>query len=385
MLSSADPVQAKSPDYKVRQLLDDFSNALGDQFIDEPEVEATLRTTVANAYRAVGLLSRAEPHFERALELQRGAGGPDDVVIGDILSDYAWALYELGKTDAAFSTIEEALEIYRRNGSPRQRMFHALTTLHTFLIWSARWKEAESIADEAVVIAGDQESAEVSGIMSFASNLARSKLGQKEYPEAEIMARQALKLSRRLNGDQHPQTAWSWAMLGLTLRSQMKLTEAESAQRKALAIFRQYYGREHKSIQLTLIRLACVLAAKGEVEEAKLARDEAIAGYEDAVKRGMTDAGCCNTLVTYLATDVSEVIRDGRRAIEIAKNACEMSDYRDANVLAHLAEAYAEAGDFDSAVKWSEKAIELADDESRAGLTERLESYRIRKPWRISF
>ncbi len=48
-----------------------------------------------------------------------------------------------------------------------------------------------------------------------------------------------------------------------------------------------------------------------------------------------------------------------------------------------LAAAYAEAGDFDAAVRWQARAIELLGDESaRDRFRSRLELYRARKPYR---
>ncbi len=76
--------------------------------------------------------------------------------------------------------------------------------------------------------------------------------------------------------------------------------------------------------------------------------------------------------------------RDGHQAIEIATAACEMTDYKEASPLDTLAAAYAEIGDFKSAVKWSEKALAMV--ESDPVRTERykrhLKSFRDGKPWR---
>ncbi len=56
--------------------------------------------------------------------------------------------------------------------------------------------------------------------------------------------------------------------------------------------------------------------------------------------------------------------RDGKKAVEAATRACELAQWKAPFALGCLAAACAENGDFDAAVKWEKKAIELiADDE----------------------
>jgi tetratricopeptide (TPR) repeat protein len=47
-----------------------------------------------------------------------------------------------------------------------------------------------------------------------------------------------------------------------------------------------------------------------------------------------------------------------------------------------LAAAYAEAGDFDKAVQWQEKAIELAPEEAKNHYRSRLDLYKSGRPYR---
>jgi tetratricopeptide (TPR) repeat protein len=50
-------------------------------------------------------------------------------------------------------------------------------------------------------------------------------------------------------------------------------------------------------------------------------------------------------------------IRDGKKALELAKKACELGNYGSFGLQA-LAEAYAENGQFDEAVRWQKKALD---------------------------
>jgi tetratricopeptide (TPR) repeat protein len=109
---------------------------------------------------------------------------------------------------------------------------------------------------------------------------------------------------------------------------------------------------------------------------------EAIADYEAAMAVEPKDHGILNNLAWVLATSPDEKIRNGKRAIELATAACELSEYKLAHILSTLAAAYAETGDFDTAIKWSTKAVEADDGEHGDALKKELESYQAKKPIR---
>ena len=113
---------------------------------------------------------------------------------------------------------------------------------------------------------------------------------------------------------------------------------------------------------------------------------DAIADYDKALKLAPDDSGMLNNLAWVLATSPDDKLRNGKRAIELAKKACELTDYKQAHILSTLAAAHAESGDFETALKWSKKAIELGKESEQPGIQEALDkelkSYEAKKPWR---
>jgi len=111
--------------------------------------------------------------------------------------------------------------------------------------------------------------------------------------------------------------------------------------------------------------------------------DSAIADFVEAIRLDPRSAEAYNVRAWVWATCPDAKYRDGTRAIESASRACELSGWKDANDIDTLAAAYAEAGDFDAAVKWQTKANALyADAGDKATGQERLKLYRERKPYR---
>ncbi|MBN1854550.1 MAG: tetratricopeptide repeat protein [Pirellulales bacterium] len=120
---------------------------------------------------------------------------------------------------------------------------------------------------------------------------------------------------------------------------------------------------------------------------------EAIADYEKANQLKSDDSGVLNNFAWVLATSPFDQLRNGQRAIELATKACELTDFQAAHILSTRAAAHAETGDFEAAIQWATKAIEVnraeqdddgnpLDPEELEHLENELKSYQEKKPWR---
>jgi tetratricopeptide (TPR) repeat protein len=117
----------------------------------------------------------------------------------------------------------------------------------------------------------------------------------------------------------------------------------------------------------------------------------AVDDYKKALKLMKTEdvaedrSRLLNNLAWLLATSTDDSLRNGKEAIDLGKEACELTEFKAAHILSTLAAGYAEAGDFDEAIKWSTKAVELGstdDHEQLEQLKNELKSYQEKKPWR---
>ncbi|HTU24146.1 MAG TPA: tetratricopeptide repeat protein [Pirellulales bacterium] len=129
-------------------------------------------------------------------------------------------------------------------------------------------------------------------------------------------------------------------------------------------------------------RDAETLAERGSVWAAQGEYEQAASNYEQALRVDRQSATAANNLAWLEATCPDAKFRDGKRAVQLATQACEAVQWQDATQLDTLAAACAEAGDFQAAVKWIEKALILAADSEKATYEAHLALYRAGKPYR---
>jgi len=82
-----------------------------------------------------------------------------------------------------------------------------------------------------------------------------------------------------------------------------------------------------------------------------------------------------NTIAWIKAASESKKFREPEKAIQLAKQACELTDYKVPGVLDTLAVAYAAAGNFRLAVETAEKALRITKYENQAQLVDEINSH----------
>ena len=81
-----------------------------------------------------------------------------------------------------------------------------------------------------------------------------------------------------------------------------------------------------------------------------------------------------NDLAWFLAASKENTARNPDKAIKLARRVCELTDYKNPELLDTLAVAYAAAGDFNKAVETAEKALELCQSPKQNTLEKEIES-----------
>lgn len=149
--------------------------------------------------------------------------------------------------------------------------------------------------------------------------------------------------------------------------------------RKALEILEPLIEKDPAAIELLRLKGSLLLSVNRHLDAVKV--------LEKIVEAAPKDEVSINNLSWLLSTSPIDMVRDGNRALELAKQACELSNYKKAYILSTLAAAYAETGDFDKALEWIRKSIDMAGEDDNVKdrieeLEKELDSYKKRRPYR---
>ncbi|MBC8876385.1 MAG: tetratricopeptide repeat protein [Planctomycetes bacterium] len=109
----------------------------------------------------------------------------------------------------------------------------------------------------------------------------------------------------------------------------------------------------------------------------------ALSDFEQAIRLA-PDCALAHQNKAWLLASANDVeVRNGEQAVKAATRACELQSYQDVSGLKALAAALAEDGQFEKAVGWQEKVIEMVKFDERSFERELADKYHNREPFRL--
>jgi eukaryotic-like serine/threonine-protein kinase len=232
----------------------------------EPAVQAELYQTLGSIYQELGDLPRADTLLHLALERRRALVAGDTPELGRNLVAVGLLRADQARYEEADSLVRAGLGLARRLRPGHPDVAAATLALGRVLENRGRYDEAIAVLEEAVRLhAAGGETPELGRALY---GLANNYFYTGQYPVADSLTRQALRITRRLHGDRHPSVADDLINLGAVAHEQGRYDEAEAHYRDALAIIRGWYGDAHPRTAAALTVLARTLLFRDRVAEA---------------------------------------------------------------------------------------------------------------------
>jgi tetratricopeptide (TPR) repeat protein len=329
------------------------------QLARTPDNEAAHNSLGAALYQK-GRVDEAIVHFQAAVQsrpdyaeahnnlgnalLQKGRAGEamnQFQLALQIRPQYAEARINLGNALCQVGKVEEAIAQYQKALQLNSGCAEAYSGLGTALLQKGRTDDAIAQYQNALQIKPRDPEPHY--------NLGNALLQKGRMDEAIAQYQSALQINPGYGG--------AHLNLGNVLLQKGRVDEAISHYQSALQISPDSADAQGN--------LGTALLQKGRVTEA-------IAQYQNALRIAPTDPKAQSNLAWVLATCPDASLRDGGKAVALARQANELTGGKNPGILHTLAAAFAEAGQFDDAQRTVQKALGLAQAAGQPDLAARL-------------
>jgi non-specific serine/threonine protein kinase/serine/threonine-protein kinase len=277
LLSQASPEFQESgpntrpdPDLKVRTALDRAAASIAGRFDHEPLVEASIRVTIGQAYRALGRYPEAESQYLRALELRRRFQGDQDPETLHSMRQLGLIYNDQGKYPQARLLLENALDGRRRVlGKEHPDTLESMSSLMELYNNQGKYREAELLGTELLELSRRVQGKEHEDTLAVMVTVGGLYRKEGKYAQAELLLKEAAEVRRRKLGEEHPATLTALNNLGTLYAAERKYPEAESALIEVVEIRCRMLGDEHPQTLNSLNNLGALYSGQGKFAQAE--------------------------------------------------------------------------------------------------------------------
>jgi serine/threonine protein kinase/tetratricopeptide (TPR) repeat protein len=275
--NQAGPTTKPDPNLTVRTVLDRAAARVEGKFTTQPAVEASVRQTIGDTYRDLGLVPEAQRHIERALDLRRrvlGEKHPDTLTTMHTLA----SLYDdQGKYERALPLFGEVIDLRRRAlGHEHADTLDSMQKLAGVQLAKGAYGDAEALMMKTLDAKRRTLGRDHSSTLGAMNELASAYLAQGKYAQAEPLYTEAYEGLRRVSGEEHPDTLQGANNLAVLLGREGKYAQAEPLFARVLDVRRRVLGPSHAETMRSINNLGALYSLQRKFAEAEALYKEAL-------------------------------------------------------------------------------------------------------------
>jgi len=270
MLASAQPQIARGRKITVEEVLDSAAEDVDEAFGEEPLVEASVRQTIAESYFHLGLYAKAEPHYQRAVEIRTEQLGPSHPHTLRAKISLANTLHELNRIKEASDISGQTLTDYRDALGEDDPDTLRAAFIHAEILWRLGEVRASvalhgDVLQRRTRVLGREHIDTIGSVVRWGCGLDRRLTNT---TDVERTLRSAWKTLEHSVGPQHPDTLRAMSTLGRTILLQRRFEEAGSLLHQAYDGLREILGERHPHTLLAAMELATWYKESNQMSEA---------------------------------------------------------------------------------------------------------------------
>jgi tetratricopeptide (TPR) repeat protein/predicted Ser/Thr protein kinase len=269
-VTQARPGAKTDPDLKVRTALDRAAASIGERFKSRPLVEASVRQTIGETYRDLGLYPEAMTQFDRALVLRRGS-------LGDEHADTLETMHQRGfvlSLQAKYAEAEQVLTAVMASqnrvlGETHPQSLMTMNSLAMLHVNRSEHDKAEPLLVKYLDAMRRLHGEEHRDTAEAMNDLAGLYKVEGKYREAEPLYVKALAVRERIAGVEAPETLASMNDLAHLYRLQSRYKEAEPLYIKSVELKRRVLGNDHSETAIGVGNLGNLYMNMGDYAKAE--------------------------------------------------------------------------------------------------------------------
>lgn len=245
------------PNTTILEALNQVGGRVAEQFVNQPDAEASIRRTIGNTYQAIGMADSAEPHLRAALQRRRSADDGPSLDLARDLRDLAAVRIYKGEFTEAIALLREAVAMHEVLGdSISDHAAIATNDLSVAMVRAGDLAAAEPLAVRGLAMHRARHGDVHASVANALNNLAYFANARGDMPAAERYLADAAATYDRLGGREFLERGATLVNLGVLRKWRGNHAEADSLLREAAALFTRTAGPQHQYVLITWIERA---------------------------------------------------------------------------------------------------------------------------------
>jgi serine/threonine protein kinase/tetratricopeptide (TPR) repeat protein len=365
MFDTLDPGGEQGPNATPQEILGVVAERIDTELVEQPLVQARLKSTMARIYWNLGSLDSARPLLEEALLIQQEALGPDHPDVGPTLRSLGTLLGVMGHYSTAQEHLEQALALDEKVWGPDHTNTASSLSELALVLWrNGDIAKAKPYAERALAIHESEFGPDhlvVAGSL-FTLSLQLRALGELEAARAGF--ERALRIREGALGPDHTNVAWTLDNLGQVYMQLGDPAAAERLLERALSIQENALGPDSFGVIEPLLFLGQLRLSAGDLDGARQRFERALSVHEtrfgpDHQFLGWSLDNLGN--VAWRSGDADEARRLFERSLRLRETSLGPDHLFVATSLAHLGRLAFRRGDNDRARSLLERRLTIVD------------------------
>jgi len=233
--------------------------------------------------------------FQRCIEIQRGHFGNKTLTVGTALNSIGSVYQARGQLKEALELCTEALDIqYDVLGEEHDHVANTLGNMGALYVQLDDPDKALEMFQAVIAItcrnsAGDGNEVTCGSLVNMGQIYGARGL----FEEAQVKFEKALVISRRVNGEKHPNVGNALMCLACNHRRQGRVEEALEMHKKALKIYRRALGKDHVRVATSLGGIGSVYSDQGRHDDALECFEKALGIFTRTIGIQSVEAAAC--------------------------------------------------------------------------------------------